>query len=69
MDLTETVKNESLGLETEGTETLGLVLVSYKIFQFSHLGFVSDENFSISLVSVSSRLHQFSSWSHPYLDV
>ena len=28
-----TVKDESLGLETEGTETLGLVSVSYKILQ------------------------------------
>ena len=29
----EPVKDESLGLETEGTETLGLVSVSYKILQ------------------------------------
>ena len=61
-----------LGLETEGTETLGLVLVSYKNFQFPRLVLVSYEKFSNRLVPVSSRLLQFysvSSRSHPYLDV
>ena len=61
-----------LSLETEVAETLGLVPISYKNFQFSCLGLVSDEIFSNSLVLVSSRLLQFysvSSWSRPDLDV
>ena len=32
------VKDKSLGLETEGIKTLCLVPVSYKYFQFSRLG-------------------------------
>ena len=41
-----------LSLETKSTETLGLVLISYKIFLIS---LVLDEIISDSLVSVMSR--------------
>ena len=58
------VKDESLGLETKGTETLGLVL------NFGTC-LVSDENFWDSLVPVSSSWYNFylvSSRSRPDLD-
>ena len=58
------MKDESLGLETKGTETLGLVL------NFGTC-LVSDENFWDSLVLVSSCWFEFYSLlsrSHPDLD-
>ena len=58
------VKDKSLGLETKGTKTLGLV----KNFGTC---LVSDENFWDSLVPVSSRWYNFylvSSQSRPDLD-
>ena len=62
-----------LSLETKSTETLGLVPVSYKIFEVvSSRGLVSDEKISDSFVSVLSRLLQFysvSSRSRPDLYV
>ena len=68
------VKDESLGLETKGTETLGLVSGSRsrtKFWNLSHLGLVLDENFWDSLIPVSSRWFGFylvSSRSRPDLD-
>ena len=76
MDCTEQGNSEGresrsrLGLETEGTETLGLVSVSYKILELvssrsrlgwkilrqSRLGLVSFASILLSLVSVSSWL-------------
>ena len=45
------VKDESLGLETEGTETFGLVWVSYKILKL-----VSSRMKNLETVSSRSRL-------------
>ena len=56
------MKDESLksclGLETKGTETLGLISVSY-FWNLSCLSLVSDEIFLDGLVPVSSRLDEW----------
>ena len=74
--LTKPLIGESLGLVSVSRLKVPRLSVSSrsrsKFWRLSRLGLVSDEKFSDSLVSVSSRLLQFysvSSWSRPDLYV